>query len=106
MRRETASPSAAARRCPSGRDPAGRHFERSPQWRCAVSISTLKGKQVDIHLWTPVHEVESSALDQLKNIAALPWVFHHVAVMPDVHFGKGATVGSVIAMKEAVSPAA
>jgi tRNA-splicing ligase RtcB len=55
---------------------------------------------------TPVHEVEDQALKQLKNIAALPWVFKHVAVMPDVHFGKGATVGSVIAMKDAVSPAA
>ena len=43
---------------------------------------------------------------QLKNIAALPWCFHHVAVMPDVHLGKGATVGSVIAMKDAVAPAA
>ncbi|WEU67393.1 RtcB family protein [Xanthomonas phage JGB6] len=57
-------------------------------------------------MWTPVHEVESQALDQLKNIANLPWVFHHVAAMPDVHYGKGATVGSVIAMKDAVSPAA
>ena len=71
-----------------------------------MSISKLQGKNVPIHLWTPVHEVESSALDQLKNIAALPWVFHHVAAMPDVHFGKGATVGSVIAMKGAVAPAA
>lgn len=35
----------------------------------------------------------------------LPWV-HGVAVMPDVHHGKGATVGSVIAMRDAVSPAA
>jgi len=69
-------------------------------------ISTLKGKNVPVKMWTPIHEVESSALDQLKNIAALPWVFSHVAVMPDVHFGKGATVGSVIAMKGAVSPAA
>lgn len=59
-----------------------------------------------IKLWTDVHEVESSALDQLKNIANLPWVFKHVAVMPDVHFGKGATVGSVIAMRNALSPAA
>ena len=71
-----------------------------------MSISKVKGQNVDVHLWTPVHEVESSALDQLKNIAALPWVFHHVAVMPDVHYGKGATVGSVVAMKNAVSPAA
>ncbi len=43
---------------------------------------------------------------QLQNIAALPWTFKHVAVMPDVHYGKGATVGSVIAMRDAVSPAA
>jgi tRNA-splicing ligase RtcB len=60
----------------------------------------------DIRLWTPVEEVEASALKQLQTIARLPWVFHHVAVMPDVHFGIGATVGSVIAMKQAVSPAA
>jgi len=71
-----------------------------------MSISQLQGKVAPIHLWANVHEVESSALDQLKNIAALPWVFHHVAAMPDVHFGKGATVGSVIAMKDAISPAA
>lgn len=71
-----------------------------------MSISKLQGKVVPIHLWAQIHEVESSALDQLKNIAALPWVFHHVAVMGDVHFGKGATVGSVIAMKGAISPAA
>jgi tRNA-splicing ligase RtcB len=69
-------------------------------------ISEMKGKVVPVKLWTQLHEVESAALDQLKGIAALPWAFHHVAVMPDVHFGKGATVGSVIAMKEALSPAA
>ena len=38
-----------------------------------MSLSRLKGQKVNVHLWTPVHEVESSALDQLKNIAALPW---------------------------------
>jgi tRNA-splicing ligase RtcB len=71
-----------------------------------VSISQIQGKSAPIHLWANVHEVESSALDQLKNIASLPWVFKHVAAMPDVHFGIGATVGSVIAMKGAVAPAA
>ena len=71
-----------------------------------MSLATLQGAVAPIKMWTPVHEVESQALTQLKNIAALPWVFKHVAVMPDVHFGKGATVGSVIAMKDAVSPAA
>ena len=57
-----------------------------------------------IKIWT--NDVEESARKQLDNIAALPWAFHHVAVMPDVHWGCGATVGSVIAMKNAVSPAA
>lgn len=71
-----------------------------------MSLDRLKGSVVDAHLWVPINEVESSALDQLRNIASLPWVFHHVAVMPDVHFGKGATVGSVIAMKDAVAPSA
>lgn len=42
---------------------------------------------------------------QLRNIGQLPWV-EGVAVMPDVHFGKGAAVGSVIALRQAVSPAA
>lgn len=71
-----------------------------------MSVATLKGKGAPVQLWTKLEEVERSALDQLKNMAALPWVFKHVAVMPDVHFGKGATVGSVVAMKDAVAPAA
>ena len=71
-----------------------------------MAISTLPGANVPIKMWAKTDEVEAQALDQLRNIAALPWVFHHVAVMPDVHLGKGATVGSVIAMKGAVAPAA
>lgn len=73
-----------------------------------MSIDTIPATDTsrEIRLWTPAAEVEPQALAQLRNIASLPWVFHHVAVMPDVHFGKGATVGSVIAMKDAVSPAA
>src|SRR5262249_55080531 len=69
-------------------------------------ITELKGKNVPIKLWTRGGRVEEQALRQLHNAAALPWVAHHVAVMPDVHFGKGATVGSVIAMRGAVAPAA
>src|SRR3954470_14312276 len=71
-----------------------------------MSLSSIKGSTVDVRLWTPLEQVESGALSQLRNIASLPWVFHHVAAMPDVHFGIGATVGSVIAMKGAVAPAA
>jgi len=71
-----------------------------------MSLSKIKGEKVDVHIWAPVHEVESSALDQLRNVAKLPWVFHHLAVMPDVHAGKGAVIGSVIAMKGAIAPSA
>jgi tRNA-splicing ligase RtcB len=70
-----------------------------------MSLARLRGETVDARLWIPVDQVESQALTQLRNIASLPWVAH-VAVMPDVHFGKGATVGSVIGMRGAVSPAA
>jgi tRNA-splicing ligase RtcB (3'-phosphate/5'-hydroxy nucleic acid ligase) len=68
--------------------------------------TTIKTEGVPIRLWANVHEVESDALRQLKTVANLPWVAHHVAVMPDVHVGKGATVGSVIALRGAVAPAA
>jgi len=71
-----------------------------------MALATIKGDRVDIRVWAEAHEVESKALDQLRRISGLPWVFHHVAAMADVHLGKGATVGSVIAMKDAVSPAA
>ena len=50
--------------------------------------------------------IEPVAKQQLENIAELPFVFKHVAVMPDCHLGKGATVGSVIATKGAIIPAA
>ncbi|GAB3914228.1 RtcB family protein [Kibdelosporangium lantanae] len=66
----------------------------------------IRGENVDIRLWTRPDQVEEQAMRQLHNISALPWAFKHVAVMPDVHYGKGATVGSVIAMRDAVSPAA
>jgi tRNA-splicing ligase RtcB (3'-phosphate/5'-hydroxy nucleic acid ligase) len=71
----------------------------------AIDVMDKPGQLVPVKLWTPIQGVESAALAQLSNVAKMPWVFHHVAVMPDVHSGKGATVGSVIAMKEAVSPA-
>ena len=71
-----------------------------------MASSLIKGETVPIRSWAPPHTIEPEALKQLKAIAGLPWVAHHVAVMPDVHLGKGATVGSVIAMKGAVAPAA
>ncbi|GAA3024327.1 RtcB family protein [Actinokineospora globicatena] len=71
-----------------------------------MAATTIAGANVDIRLWADPEQVEDVALRQLRNIAALPWTYKHVAVMPDVHYGIGATVGSVIAMRGAVSPAA
>src|SRR5262245_15172272 len=51
-------------------------------------------------------EIEPSARQQLCNISQLPIVHHHVAAMPDVHLGIGATVGSVIPTLKAIIPAA
>src|SRR5947208_2768715 len=51
-------------------------------------------------------ELEPAARLQLVNISTLPIVHHHVAAMPDVHLGIGATVGSVIPTRQAVIPAA
>jgi tRNA-splicing ligase RtcB (3'-phosphate/5'-hydroxy nucleic acid ligase) len=52
------------------------------------------------------HRLDSREAQMAKNVASLPFVFKHVALMPDVHLGKGALVGSVIATKDAVIPAA
>ncbi|AYC32029.1 RtcB family protein [Pseudomonas cavernae] len=59
-----------------------------------------------IKLWTHEVPVEPAALEQLKNTARLPFIYDHLAVMPDVHLGKGSTIGSVIPTKGAIIPAA
>jgi tRNA-splicing ligase RtcB len=56
--------------------------------------------------WTEGVEVDHQALNQIRNIAGLPIVAGHVAILPDVHLGKGATVGSVIPTRGAIIPAA
>ncbi len=65
----------------------------------------LAGAVADTLMWADPADVEDAALAQLRTISRLPWV-HGLRVMPDVHLGKGATVGSVVAMRDAVSPAA
>jgi Uncharacterized conserved protein len=65
----------------------------------------LRGTTRPVHMWAHEHEVEPAALQQIRNIASLEWVYG-VKIMSDVHLGKGATVGSVIAMRDAVSPSA
>jgi tRNA-splicing ligase RtcB len=56
--------------------------------------------------WLPEEQIEESALQQVKNLAEMPFIFKHVAVMPDCHFGLGATVGSCIPTLRAIIPAA
>ncbi|MEU8551134.1 RtcB family protein [Streptomyces roseoverticillatus] len=70
-----------------------------------MSYTEVPGARVPIRMWTDPATVEDVAMQQLRNVSTLPWI-KGLAVMPDVHFGKGATVGSVIAMQGAVCPAA
>ena len=67
-------------------------------------FQTLNEQRVPVKIWTD--DVEERAKQQLLNIAALPFIHHHVAAMPDVHLGRGATIGSVIATHKAIVPAA
>jgi tRNA-splicing ligase RtcB len=64
----------------------------------------LTSGRVPVKIWTD--EVDDRSREQLSNIASLPFIHHHVAAMPDVHLGIGATIGSVIATHKAIIPAA
>ena len=68
-----------------------------------VAIELSAGR-VPVKVWTP--DLEAEARRQLENVARLPIVHGHIAAMPDVHAGIGATVGSVIPTKGAIVPAA
>jgi tRNA-splicing ligase RtcB len=59
---------------------------------------------VPVKIWTD--DVDDRSMEQLGNIAKLPFIHHHIAAMPDVHLGLGATIGSVIATHKAIIPAA
>jgi tRNA-splicing ligase RtcB len=58
-----------------------------------------------IKMWTRGVPVEEAARSQLENMSRMPFIYKHLAVMPDVHHGKGSTVGSVVVTKGAVIPA-
>ena len=64
----------------------------------------ISTERVPVKIWAD--EVDEQSKQQLRNIASLPFVHHHVAAMPDVHLGIGATIGSVIATHKAIIPAA
>lgn len=66
----------------------------------------IENRGAPIKAWTRGVPIEDSALTQLRNVASLPFIHKHLAVMPDVHWGMGATVGSVIPTVGAIIPAA
>src|SRR5688572_19549708 len=71
-----------------------------------VNYQVFETNNRPIKAWVRGVPMDAKAKAQLENIAALPFIHKRVAVMPDVHRGKGATVGSVIATKRAIIPAA
>jgi hypothetical protein len=85
--------------------PANRrtHSKRKTMLKNAMYESFYEGRA---KFWTGQMDVEQEALDQIRNISRLPILDGHMAVMPDVHYGLGATVGSVIPLNGAVIPAA
>lgn len=71
-----------------------------------MTYQVFESAGVPIKAWTQGVPIADNALQQLRNTAALPIVHQHVAVMPDVHWGMGATIGSVIPTVGAIVPAA
>ncbi len=67
-------------------------------------LAPHKDQRLPVKIWTD--DIDYSTQAQLSRVANLPFVYKHVAAMPDVHLGKGATVGSVIATDKAIIPAA
>jgi len=64
-----------------------------------MSMQRVNDKAV---VFLPWDSIEREAQTQILNTASMPFVFQHVAVMPDCHYGKGATVGTVLATRGAV----
>ncbi len=72
-----------------------------------MPIQTVIDKgMVPVKFWSPKEQIESEAFDQLTALSQLPFIFHHIASMPDVHVGKGSCVGTVFATDGAVIPSA
>lgn len=71
-----------------------------------MDFELITGGRLPIKAWTRGVQVEDTAKQQLLNLSNMPFIYKHVAAMPDVHWGMGATVGSVIATKGAIIPAA
>lgn len=71
-----------------------------------MSYERFQQDGAPIYAWTEGVPIEQMAKEQLVRTSQMPFIYHHLAVMPDVHYGKGATVGSVVVTKGAIIPAA
>ena len=69
-----------------------------------MPVMKMINKGMPVKVWTD--QIDDNALLQLENMSKLPFIHKHIAVMPDVHWGMGATIGSVIPSKGAIVPAA
>ena len=63
-----------------------------------------RGRSLPIKVWAKEGEIEEGALDQIGNVAFIPMAYHHVAGMPDMHWGYGMPIGGVVALSGAISP--
>jgi tRNA-splicing ligase RtcB len=70
------------------------------------NFDTIETGGALIKAWTHGVPIEETARKQIENVARLPFIHNHIAIMPDVHWGMGATVGSVIPTIGAIIPAA
>ena len=65
-------------------------------------VTTLHSEKIPIKLW--LDDMEDGALQQAKNLANLPFAFHHIAIMPDAHFGFGMPIGGILAAEDVIVP--
>jgi tRNA-splicing ligase RtcB len=81
-------------------------MEKAKRTTAMSGYEAFESEGVHIKAWTRGVPIEDAAMQQLRNVASLPFIHKHLAVMPDVHWGMGATVGSVIPTVGAIIPAA
>ena len=70
------------------------------------NYNIVEGRNAPIKTWSRGVPFDEKTIGQLQNLATLPFIYKWVAAMPDAHWGMGSTVGSVIATKDAIIPAA
>ena len=70
-----------------------------------MKVIYKENQKVPIKLWAENVSIEDAAIEQLRKVASLPFIYKHIAGMPDLHVGAGCCVGSVIATTGAIVPA-